>query len=262
MATLLRVDKNGTKYWGESKCPKCGGTGYLYGYEHIDGGRCWKCGGTGIYEHSWKEYTPEYARKLTERRIAKARKGADEANAKWFTKEGFSAEGKTWVVIGDTYDRKDELKNAGARWNSLLGWHFDKDTEGCFEVSVEEVAYKTYADRWTYEAYSDVMDFIKARQAEHAPKSTSKHIGNVGDKIQLELTFKAEFSYETHYTYHGETHYIYKFADADGNIVIWNTSSYQELEEGNTYAVKGTIKNHGEYKGEAQTELQRCKITA
>lgn len=27
-------------------CWKCGGSGYLPGYEHVDGARCWGCGGT------------------------------------------------------------------------------------------------------------------------------------------------------------------------------------------------------------------------
>lgn len=27
-----------------ASCPRCGGTGKLPGYEHIEGGRCFKCG--------------------------------------------------------------------------------------------------------------------------------------------------------------------------------------------------------------------------
>lgn len=262
MAKLLKIDKNGTKYWAESKCPKCGGKGYIYGYEFIDGGRCWKCGGTGIYETTWKEYTPEYAQKLEERRIAKARKGAGEANEKFLKREGFSADGKAWVVIGDTYARREELKASGAKWNGLLGWHFNTETDGCFLVSIEEVAEKDYADRWQYGNYTEVVNLVKARQAEYAPKSNSKHIGAVGDKVEMRLTFKSEHSYETHYSYRGETHYIYKFADADGNIIIWNTSSWKDLQQDREYTVKGTIKSHSEYKGDAQTELQRCRISA
>lgn len=262
MAKLLRVDKNGTKYWAESTCPKCNGKGYIHGYEHIDGARCWLCGGSGVYEHSWKEYTPEYSQKLADRRIAKARKGADEANAKWLAREGFSADGKTWVVIGNTYDRKDELKEAGARWGNLLGWHFNKETDGCFEVGVEEVTFKDYAGWLQWETYSDVVELIKERQAANAPKSNSQYIGAVGDKLEVRATFKAKYSYETHYTYRGETHYIYKFADPDGNIIVWNTTSWQELEIGTDYLVKGTIKEHSEYKGEKQTVLQRCRVCA
>jgi len=87
MAKVIRVDKNGTKYWYDTKCPKCGGQGYIYGYDYIDGGRCWKCGGTGMFETTWKEYTPEYAEKLTQRRIKRKLKGAEERNKRMLNTE-------------------------------------------------------------------------------------------------------------------------------------------------------------------------------
>lgn len=86
---LIKIDKNGTKYYVDYRCPKCGGTGYLPGYEHIDSARCWKCGATGYFETRYKEYTPEYAKVLADRRIARARQGADQRNAKFLSKEGF-----------------------------------------------------------------------------------------------------------------------------------------------------------------------------
>ena len=43
--TLIKTDRNGTRYFSSNVCRKCGGTGYLNGYEHIDGARCWRCGG-------------------------------------------------------------------------------------------------------------------------------------------------------------------------------------------------------------------------
>lgn len=65
----LRTDKNGTKYYANYTCPRCGGAGggnqWIY-----TGWTCYECGGTG--ERSTpvieKEYTPEYAAKLEERR--------------------------------------------------------------------------------------------------------------------------------------------------------------------------------------------------
>lgn len=70
---LIRVDRNGTKYYVDYRCPKCGGTGYINGYEHIDGARCWKCNATGYYETKFKEYTPEYAQKLADHSDTEAR---------------------------------------------------------------------------------------------------------------------------------------------------------------------------------------------
>lgn len=258
MAKVVKIDRNGTKYWVSNQCPRCGGRGYLYGYEHVEGGVCFKCGGTGFFSHGWKEYTPEYAQKLADRRLAKAKKTAPERNAKFFKANGMSEDGHAWVVIGDTFDRKDTLKEQGARWSPQLGWHFDHEAEGCFCISADDVMHRLADD--SYDFIDNVVEVIKAKQAENAPKTASEFIGNVGDKVDLPLTFKKTRWYETHFSYYGETVWIYTFCDANGNTVVWKTSKCVHLEEGLTYEVKGTIKAHNEYKGDNQTELTRCKV--
>lgn len=262
MAKLLRVDKNGTKYWAESKCSKCGGKGYIDYYYYNQQGVCFECGGTGIKEHTWKEYTPEYAQKLADRRMAKAKKAAPEKNVKFFKKEGFSEDGKAWIVLGNTFEIKDALKEAGAKWNNLLGWHFDHETKfDTFEISVDDVMETDYAGVYMYTDYWAVLDFIKEQKAAHAPKTASEFVGEIGDKVEMRLTFTAYYTFETHYTYNGEVSYIYKFADENGNTIVWKTGKPMELKEGTEYTVKGTIKAHSEYKGDKQTVLTRCKIT-
>lgn len=261
MAKLLRIDKNGTKYWMSTECPKCGGNGNIWYYSHVQAGVCYMCGGTGYKETKWKEYTPEYAQKLADRRLAKARKSADERNAKFFKKMGMSEDGKAWVVVGNTYEIKDELKEAGAKFG-ILDWHFDHADNGydCFEVSIEDIAEKDIQYTWqTFDDYF-IKKFIKEQKALHAPKTASEYVGNIGDKVEMCLTFKDEFSFETHFTYSGELNFIYKFADENGNTFTWKTSKWLELDKDAEYTVKGTIKDHKEYKGDKQTVLTRCKV--
>lgn len=83
MATLIRTDRNGTRYYeGMIPCDRCDGKGiYIIGVcngkpvpSWVDQGICFKCGGAGKVEGKWKEYTPEYAEKLEARRKAKAEK--------------------------------------------------------------------------------------------------------------------------------------------------------------------------------------------
>ena len=262
MAKLLRVDKNGTKYWMETKCPKCGGTGHIDYYSYIEGGICFLCGGSGYHETTWKEYTPEYAQKLADRRLAKAKKKAPEQNAKLLKKMGFSEDGRAWVVVGNTYEIKDELKEAGAKWFNLIGWHFDREDNGfnCFELNINEITTMGWADNYVLEDYSYIEEYIKEQKAKHAPKSDSEYVGEIGDKVELSLTYKTYYTFETHYSYYGELNFIYKFADANGNTIVWKTSKALELDEGAQYTVKGTIKEHNEYKGDKQTILTRCKI--
>lgn len=100
------------------------------------------------------------------------------------------------------------------------------------------------------------------------------YIAEVGEKISLEVTYHKYFEYATHYTYYGESHRIYKFSDAEGNVLIWDTQSYladkkyvdeygmsKPIFEGATLKVTATIKAHKEYKGEEQTVLNRPKFT-
>ena len=61
--------------------------------------------------------TPEYAAKLEERRIAREKKKAPERNAKILKDNGFNVEGFMWIVLGNTFKIKEELKTAGARFD-------------------------------------------------------------------------------------------------------------------------------------------------
>ena len=76
--TLVKTDRNGTKYWNVTDvCPRCGGLGdYVKG---INFGTCFLCGGSGKRNYIFKEYTPEHESKLEARRQAKAAKRAEEA---------------------------------------------------------------------------------------------------------------------------------------------------------------------------------------
>ena len=74
MATLIRVDRNGTKYYeGDVPCSRCGGAGGADKWQ-FTGWTCYQCGGSGKEHGKWKEYTPEYEAKLEARRKAKAEK--------------------------------------------------------------------------------------------------------------------------------------------------------------------------------------------
>lgn len=257
---LLRTDKNGTQYFYSNVCPRCGGTGTLTCYNHVEGGRCFKCEGTGYFEHRWKEYTPEYAKILTDRRLAKARASAPERNRKFMLSQGFSADGFAWIVPTDTFNQKETLKAQGATYNPTLGWHFSSERPDTIKVSFTDLTCE-YADgtRNYDEAPSKITSLKEEYRLAHL---TSSYIGTVGERTTFTLTYLFYASYTTHLTYRGETHYIYNFQDANGNKFIWNTTSYPDVtfEEGRSYLIKATIKEHSEYKGEKQTVLSRVKF--
>lgn len=262
--TLVKIDKNGTKYYHDSACTKCGGKGYIPGYEHVFGAVCFQCNGSGFdgRGRSWKEYTPEYAAKLEERRRARLIAKVPEMNEKTFNSNGFNSDGKTYVVLGETYPIKEQLKADGAKFNEKLGWYFTcpNDKYSTIQISIEQIADKDEIGRWSLFDIWEVKEIIKQIKDENAPKTKSEYVGNIGDKIEIDVKLVKRSSFKTHFTYYGEINYIYKFEDENENVFIWKTSSFLEIEEGESCKLIGKIKEHSEYKNTKQTVLTRCKI--
>ena len=101
-----------------------------------------------------------------------------------------------------------------------------------------------------------IVDILKDKEKEELAKTKSKYMYNVKDKIEIKLTQKDMFGYNTKYGYM----HIYIFKDVEGNTYKWNSSNALEMEYEKWYTVKATVKAHEEYKGEKQTVLTRCKI--
>lgn len=87
----------------------------------------------------------------------------------------------------------------------------------------------------------------------------SQHLGKVGERLRdVALLLYGVYSFESAY---GATT-VYRFRDAQDNVVLWYASSNQELIIGDRVVLDGTIKKHDVYKGINQTVLSRCKVTA
>ena len=105
-----------------------------------------------------------------------------------------------------------------------------------------------------------------AREAEEQrireQKAHSQHVGQVGDKIDLDVILekRAWFEIPSFRGYGTDTMHIYTFRDAEGNALVWKTSKGISTENGERVHLKGTIKEHSEYDEEKQTVLTRCKI--
>lgn len=281
--TLIREDKNGTKYYHNvCACGKCGGTGIIPCYITINGGECFSCWGSGIVEYDTKEYTPEYEAKLEARRIArqakkdeKAKAESVEKNKEFFEKQGFDEEGRTWAVLGNTYSIKEELKEKGARWmQSIQKWTFNHEVEEypTVELSVDDIYYKdyTFTYRWNnFKSFSDDPSesaFVEtfSKKIEEAEKmlsskenNSSEYIGEISEKISVTAKYNRSFYFDTKFG----TQYIHKFTTEDGSILVWKTGVYIDIEEGKEVSITGTVKSHDEYRSEKQTQLIRCKIS-
>jgi hypothetical protein len=96
----------------------------------------------------------------------------------------------------------------------------------------------------------------KAREAAKAKLGDSEYFGEVKkrDTFTLTLTGTNEF-----YSDWGTT-YLYRFVDANNNTAVWFSSKDCDLSKGETYQVKGTVKEHKTYRDTKQTVLTRCKV--
>lgn len=83
--------------------------------------------------------------------------------------------------------------------------------------------------------------------------SPSQYVGNIGDRITVDLKILSAIPNETKYG----TSTFHVMEDKDGNQYVWNSSS-KTLQVNNFYTLRGTIKGYDTYKGIKQTILTRC----
>ena len=96
------------------------------------------------------------------------------------------------------------------------------------------------------------------KQTAQKENAISGYVGEIKKRQDFEVTYLNSFSFENDFG----TMFIHKFIDNDNNIFIWktNNSLYDDVEQNNKIKLKGTIKDHVEYKGEKQTHITRCKV--
>lgn len=271
--TLIKTDKNGTKYYEVVQdCCKCGGTGYIKHYAYIDGGVCYDCNGSGVYITKSKEYTPEYAEKLEQQRIKRQQKN-DEArrnaaastNAVFLENNNFSPDGKIYFVVGKTYHLIEKLKALGCKYTTW-GWTSNKPLPEEFTTVTVDVHEITMVNSFGEYVFSDSIGAVVEEkhkltpqyQEEQAKLSKRTHVGVVGEKILIPVTYDNCYSVERPFPY-GRLNII-KFTDSDGNIMVWKTSTYPfDFPKGTKVLLSATVKEHTEYNEVPQTMLIRCK---
>ncbi len=150
----------------------------------------------------------------------------------------------------------DEAEAASAiAWASAI----DPETANDYLINCHKVASLSYVP-WNLSGIT--ASIVSAHQREQSrlavherAKAVSQHIGEVGKRLTLDLTVERIISVDGQY---GTTH-IHMFRDTAGNVVKW-FASRECLSEGKTYSLKATIKNHGEYKGIAETIVTRAAV--
>lgn len=172
----IRTDRNGTQYFADWTCPRCGGAGEADKW-HATGRLCWGCGGTGKRPKPLivKKYTPEHEAKLKARREAREAKRlaenppptedelrarAEEARRHVWQVEGFAQTGVGYLHTGETYKNKDRLYRAGGRWNPFFrGYVAPERVEDLEGIQIVEVHAQDFCNTYGYIDMDKAFDF-------------------------------------------------------------------------------------------------------
>lgn len=160
------------------------------------------------------------------------------------------------IFKGSTYPHKDWLKEQGARFTKMFNWSFASNVEWDEENLPEGL--EPLQIPWEAVSYNDellpendVKAYIDSLMYE---PSNSEFVGNVGDRIEETLTVTKAITLESYYG----TSIMHIMEDNSGNVYVWITKA-KNYPEGKVVTLRGTIKEHKEYKGTKQTILTRCK---
>lgn len=268
---FIKTDKNGTKIFHDYTCKRCGGLGASEAWR-FTGMTCYECGGSGIAPKPSiiREYTPEYAAILAEKREARYQKQQAELRAKAEQLNSellaeYFPDGKMYFLgIEDKFVHKimDELKTVGVKLLGTTGLYYFTDRPEQFPVV------EVTPDEALYTHDNGIKDFAwglwKVVDAKiKALKPVSEWLGNVGEKICCKAVYESSAWYETK-SFRGfgtDIVHVHTYRTQTGNILVWKTSvGNPGAEEGELVELTGTVKDHSEYKGEKQTVLTRCKI--
>lgn len=274
-------EKNGKPYQRiKEKCDRCSGHGIIVARVEngqlipipVDNGICYTCGGRGYFIKEVRLYTEKELESMERANERVRQKKAEEREAKmkaefagnrikWLDENGFNEDEVTYVYAGaDSYQIKDELKDAGFCFSSTLKWHKttrdEKYTDNLIEVKLGDLAEWS---AWGKASFNrDAQKIVEEKIAATQPKVDSEWIGEVGDKItNIKVQLIRKYTMDGKY---GVTT-LYGFQDENGNIINWWSSTFQEIEQGQwTTIIRATIKKLDEYKGIKQTVITRAKL--
>jgi len=261
------------------KCDRCVKGVYAVGVEngHIKphpcyNGVCLKCNGTGWLYKEVRLYTEEEYNKMEEANERAKQRKAEALEAKmkaeftnnkvkWLEENGFNEDEITYVYAGaDSYQIKDELKDAGFRFSGTLKWHKatrdEKYANNLIEVKLDDLAQWS---AWGKAFFNpEAKSIVEKKIAEVQPESTSEWVGEVDDKIKdIKVQLLRKYSYDSRYGMST----VYNFQTENGDLLVWFTASIKNFEIGDWIKIKyATVKEHSEYKNQKQTIIKNPRF--
>lgn len=149
-----------------------------------------------------------------------------------------------------------------AKTQEIMAWVMAQDAANDFITNLQTalagpIGYKAMGIAVAAPAaYDRAMGREVERRRRDERKAATEHVGEVKQRITVDgevamvRVIDGDWGDRT----------ILKIVDDDGNVFVWFAAKLVELDAGAKVRIKGTVKEHGTYRGEKQTVLTRCKI--
>lgn len=261
----------------KKECPRCNGLGIIVSRVEnghiipipVANGICFQCEGKKFIKKEVRLYTElEYNRmnesneknkiKRAEAREKAMKENFEKNKAIWLKTNGFSEDGITYIIIGDSYSIKDELKKAGFYYDPVLKWHRstpDGYEDKVIKVNLNEIIEFSAEGKGYY--ITNAKNIIDTKLATEENEEISEWYSNIGDKIK---NIKVQLTKHSSFTNRWGLSNIYTFKDNNSHVFIWFTTKNLNYKIDDFLLLSGTIKNHNQYKNTKQTIVTRCNI--
>lgn len=272
-------DKNKLVTKVRTKCPRCSGKGIIIARIEngkpipipVDGGICYSCLGRKYIEKTVRLYTKsefENMEKANEKAREKRQAEQEERMKRefahrrqiWLETNGFNENEETYIVLGNSYSIKDQLKEAGWRYNGQLRRWMKGEQTGVpagYEVlkisAAEIIEFSAWGEG---HFFSDAKNIIDSYEKKIIPEEPSEWIGEIGKRITISVTLVRIGSYQNQYGISN----IYNFKDENGNILVWFSKVDLKKDIDDTFNLTFTIKDHSEWNGKKNTVITRAKL--
>jgi len=168
---------------------------------------------------------------------------------------GFGDKGYITIYRGEIVENENWFRaNKSCRYHKLWGWYTPSDDP--IPVSIPAGIIPSTLS-WASISTDNKVDELKVNKilASFTSFGDSEFIGTLKERIDFFVKVNKIIKVNGVY---GDS-LMYLMEDPAGNSIVWTTNSVN-LAIGKEYYMRGTVKDHREYRGINQTVMTRCKI--
>lgn len=168
-------------------------------------------------------------------------------------------DGNITIFKGETYPHLEWFKQSPTRYCNWWGWYLPAGMSIPEDLPIDltpiSLSWETVGmDNGNLKSDKDIESAISNLLYE---KGESRFVGEVGDRLTLEVEIKRVIELDSSYADGGISN-MHIMEDGQKNVYVWTTAS-KKWAAGAIKNIRGTIKDHRTYKNIKQTILKNCR---